>query len=240
MSSCPLISCVCPTVGKTKHLEEAVQSFLMQTYPNKEMIIFNNYPRMDIAFEHPNVKVINYKGEINGIGDARNKGNEFTTGRYVCTWDDDDISLSDRLVNLYANLISWEHPRVVGVIGGALYSEGNIIKKCDTIFASNSLISKEFLDTTPYDSVDDDDHKMLAKLSKYNQGRFYVGEPTYIYRWATNTYHVSGFTTNVHNSRQRLLNWADSIGLPSQYQLTPYWERDYQKDADLFMESLSV
>jgi cellulose synthase/poly-beta-1,6-N-acetylglucosamine synthase-like glycosyltransferase len=43
-----LVSCVCPTHNRPPHyqylLEEAVESFLRQDYPNKEMIVSTTAP----------------------------------------------------------------------------------------------------------------------------------------------------------------------------------------------------
>lgn len=238
----PLISCVCPTFGKTKHLNEAVQSFLIQTYPNKELIIFNNYPRMDVEFDHPQVKVINYKEPIASIGACRNEGNKYAQGDYICTWDDDDISLARRLDESINGLIS-EKIRHGGmspkaVVINAAYSEKNEIKKVIDKFLSGSTIERQYLIDNPYLEVDDDDqymyNKMLEEKLMYD---LKTSEPQYIYRWATGTFHVSGMARTVENQREAMMNYADSSGLPSHLKLTPYWERDYQADVNSFVKS---
>lgn len=237
MNSFPLVSCVCPTFGKVKHLNEAVQSFLIQTYPNKELIIFNNYDAIDIVFDHPQVKVINYKGTITGnTAECRNLGNQYASGEYIMTWDDDDIYLKDRISIMVNNT------KTVGCIAGAYYSEGNEIIKVQIKFLSNSLIKRDYLLANPYKDGDADDQYMYNKLSSTKELSYLVhifNEQQYIYRWATDTYHISGAVgMTLEENRNKMIKWANSLGLPSTLHLTPYWERDYQLDVDNFNEQV--
>lgn len=238
----PLISCVCPTFGKTKHLNEAVESFHRQAYPNKELIIFNNYPSMDIVYDHPEVRVINYKKDIYSIGACRNEGNKYARGEYICTWDDDDISLPHRLeVQLqgllyYANRGGTEFG--AASIINAWYSEANVIVKHIEKFMSSSLIQTQYVLKNTYPPVDSDDQYMYYKMI-HEGNMVYINspEPQYIYRWATDTYHVSGKDLLPKEQRANMMMWADASGLPSTFPLTPYWERDYEQDVRDFVLS---
>lgn len=233
--SLPLISCVCPTFGKITLLNEAVESFHRQTYPNKELIIFNNYPKMDIIYDHPEVKVINYKEDIYSIGACRNEGNKYASGKYICTWDDDDISLSERLA--LGGILEYMRG-VQGVITNAMYSEGNVIIKPIEKFMSSSIISKDYLIQNPYPLVDSDDQYMWYKMLEEKIGLYREDKvPQYIYRWATNTYHVSGLALEPKEQRANMMMWADAMGLPDTITLTPYWERDYEQDVKDFVLS---
>lgn len=236
----PLISCVCPTFGKTKHLEEAVESFHRQTYPNKELIIFNNYPHMDIIYEHPEVTVVNYKEDIYSIGACRNEGNKYAKGEYICTWDDDDISLPDRLSRQLNALLYYANRggrKYAGAsITNAWYSENNVIIKPIEKFMSSSLISTSYWVDNNYPLVDDDDQWMYYKMM--HEGKMVYANltiPQYIYRWATGTYHVSGLNLSPKEQRANMMMWADASSLPSQYHLNPYWERDYEQDVKDFI-----
>lgn len=231
----PLVSCVCPTFGKVKHLNEAVESFHRQTYENKELIIFNNYPKVDIVYDHPQVKVINYKEDIVSIGACRNKANEYALGDYICTWDDDDISLSNRLECV--QLLT--HSADIGIVHGAFYSEANVIIKAVPIFLSSLMVRADYISLNPYAEVDSDDQYMYNNLKRHNVLAELItsrGEYEYIYRWDTDTHHVSGVTESPKDSRARLLAWGDSLGLPNTIPLQPYWERDYQLDVDNFVK----
>jgi glycosyltransferase involved in cell wall biosynthesis len=226
----PLISCVCPTLGKWKHLEEAIHSFLIQTYPNKELIIFNNYPNVDFILEHPQITIINYKEDIVSIGQCRNVSNSYAKGDWIVVWDDDDISLSKRLEYGYQNCISQNK---LAYIANAYYSEKNMILKKLSLFLSSSFIHRSVIEKYPYPFVDAEDQAMFQTLKENHLlcGDEKVYDPQYIYRWATGTYHVSGNPLPIQEQRKQLIEWTDSLKFPSIIYLNPHWERDYEKDA---------
>ena len=97
----PLISCICPTYNRLpyhRHLiEEAIESFLRQTYPNKELIVVNDCPGQELVCEAPGVRVVNVPERFANLGDKRNAGHQLAQGEVFCPWDDDDISLPWRL-----------------------------------------------------------------------------------------------------------------------------------------------
>lgn len=94
----PLITCVCLTTHpkRAKFLPDAISSYRAQEYPNKELVIINDgepLPRIDGAL------VVNLPRRANRwtIGEKRNAGVRMARGEFVATWDDDDISLPNRL-----------------------------------------------------------------------------------------------------------------------------------------------
>ena len=93
MFSEKLISALCITYGRHQLLEEALESFLRQDYPNKELIIINDLPEQTLIFEHPQVKIFNFKERFPTIGDKRNKSVEMSKGDILTSWDDDGIYL---------------------------------------------------------------------------------------------------------------------------------------------------
>lgn len=99
-----LISCLMPTFNRPASrpwlLNEAVQSFLLQDYPNKELIICNDTPGQELLLprNYNNIKVLNISSRFDCLGNKldwmiRNAA----SGEYLCRWDDDDISLPWRL-----------------------------------------------------------------------------------------------------------------------------------------------
>lgn len=96
-----LISCLLPTFNRYPAngwlVEEAVESFLRQDYPNKELIICNDTPGQVLIFNHPQVRVINTADRFPTLGAKIHWMLERAEGNYVCRWDDDDISLPWRL-----------------------------------------------------------------------------------------------------------------------------------------------
>ncbi len=97
----PLVSCICPTYGRPpvyQHLlEEAIESFLRQTYPNKELIVLNDCPGQELVCDAPGVRVVNVSDRFAMPGAKRNIGVELARGELIAPWDDGDISLPWRL-----------------------------------------------------------------------------------------------------------------------------------------------
>jgi glycosyltransferase involved in cell wall biosynthesis len=99
------------TYGRFKCVERAMNCFLAQTYPNKELIIYNTdiespyknelfYVALEIVdIEKYNIKLINNNidkitnQEYTNVGAIRRDALVLASGDYVVTWDDDDIFL---------------------------------------------------------------------------------------------------------------------------------------------------
>ena len=109
----PKVSCICPTRARYETLREAIAFFILQDYPNKELIIFNNHP-IDIV-PHPklikhNIKVIN-AGDYSGTSIQKVYADALkhisTDAEYIAIWDDDDFyfpyHLSENMAILLAS-----------------------------------------------------------------------------------------------------------------------------------------
>lgn len=95
--SLPAVSCVCPTFGRPHLLEEAIESFLRQSYAgSRELLVLNDDHRQMLYFDHPKVSVLN-AGRAMSIGEKRNSLIEKAKGEIIIVWDDDDISLPNRI-----------------------------------------------------------------------------------------------------------------------------------------------
>ena len=94
------ISCLCITYGRVHFLEEALECFLKQDYPYKELIIVNDLAEQELIFNHPKVKIFNFKERFKTIGEKRNKSVELSSGEILVSWDDDDINLPWRLTQI--------------------------------------------------------------------------------------------------------------------------------------------
>jgi hypothetical protein len=97
MSSFPKVSCICPTRARFDTLRESISFFILQDYPNKELIIFNNHPVPILP--HPklakhNIKVVN-AGDYSGCPIERIYAHAMKhispDSEYVSVWDDDDV-----------------------------------------------------------------------------------------------------------------------------------------------------
>ena len=102
--SLPLVSAVMCTYGRFSCVERALNCFLAQTYPNKELIIYNT--DTDSPYLDPNCDLTPYgvliinsdmdsqtRESYTNVGAIRRDALVFASGDYVVTWDDDDIFL---------------------------------------------------------------------------------------------------------------------------------------------------
>lgn len=108
------ISAVMCTYGRFSCVERAMNCFLAQTYPNKELIIYNtdvdNYNKIlpknhniydpyEILLINTNIIIVNSNTDsitqkpYTNVGAIRRDALMLATGDYVVTWDDDDIFL---------------------------------------------------------------------------------------------------------------------------------------------------
>jgi glycosyltransferase involved in cell wall biosynthesis len=104
----PKVSAVMCTYRRFKCVERAMNCFLAQDYPNKELIIYNtdvengynasmtydtsSVPNFNITIVNCGIDSITKKPYTN-VGAIRRDALTHATGDYVVTWDDDDIFL---------------------------------------------------------------------------------------------------------------------------------------------------
>lgn len=101
----PLVSAVMCTYGRFSCVERAMNCFLSQTYPKKELIIFNTdiespykqeidsrLTELGIILINCNVDSVTNEPYTN-VGAIRRDALMYASGEYVITWDDDDVFL---------------------------------------------------------------------------------------------------------------------------------------------------
>lgn len=111
----PKISVVIPFYERVDWLIEAIESVLIQTYRNYEIIVINDGSSENMAsFVELYGDKINYIYKENGgPGAARNKGIELAKGEYIAFLDSDDIWCNTKLERQIEFMIStsavWSH-----------------------------------------------------------------------------------------------------------------------------------
>lgn len=99
-----MISCICPTYDRVSHdmpmLEETVYWFLQQKHKDKELLIFNDAKDQTLICDAPQVKVFNIYWRFPTLGDKYNAMISIAKGDIICPWEDDDISLPNRLTTV--------------------------------------------------------------------------------------------------------------------------------------------
>jgi hypothetical protein len=93
----PLVSCLLPVPawfdGLETLLDEAVESFLRQEYPNRELVILNDDARVRIHCDAPGVRVENIDTRFHSDGSRRNALSVIADGAVLAPWPVDIVAL---------------------------------------------------------------------------------------------------------------------------------------------------
>jgi glycosyltransferase involved in cell wall biosynthesis len=143
-----LISCICVTRKKSGFLKRAIECFLAQTYPNKELIIL--YEDDDVDTEEFLAQGFPVESSIRlfkaaaypkmTLGELRNVAIKVARGEFICQWDDDDWYHICRLERQYSKLFSegrhgsiltqwlvFDHTTAMAYISNVRLWEGSIL-----------------------------------------------------------------------------------------------------------------
>ena len=129
--SWPLVSCIMPTFERRRYVPQALQSFLQQDYPNRELIIVDDGKDAigDLVEKLPNVRYFHVART--SIGAKRNLACKHAAGEIIAHWDDDDWYSPDRLryqvmpiVAGKADLTGLENAFVLELPGGEFWTTG--------------------------------------------------------------------------------------------------------------------
>lgn len=153
-----LVSIVVPIYNVEKMLRRCIESILLQTYDNTEVILVDdgstdNSGKIADEYKRTNSKINVIHKENGGLSDARNEGIKVAQGEYICFIDSDDFI----------------HKRYVEILLNACEEKSCDIAVCDYISVDD--IQAEKIDTgeevrensiSVYNSID-----MLHRL--YNE-----------------------------------------------------------------------
>lgn len=101
------MTCLCLTRNRREWLPKAIQCFLDQTYPNRELLIVSD--GVSVTDLVPDEQTLQRSGaravrlfhadRAAEIGEKRNFGCSLAEGEIIAHWDDDDFSAPDRLAD---------------------------------------------------------------------------------------------------------------------------------------------
>lgn len=230
----PKVSCLCPTYGRPECLEEAIHSFLLQDYRGqKELVIVNDLPEQKLAFDHPQVRIINVPQEIGCLGRKFNLTARAATGDVLCVWDDDDIFLPHRLsysIDRLKNGLFHVWHAFYLLPNGAVDTAYNLFHSCLAVHRD------VFWDIGGYEEVDrmNVDRKLIHDLYKkcgHTSNEIPQADYFYIYRWdTTGDYHVSQWDSDsVSQSVKEYVAKKKEQGRlrTGEINLQPRWAQDY-------------
>jgi glycosyltransferase involved in cell wall biosynthesis len=87
----PLVSCIMPTRDRTAWALQAIEYFMRQDYPNRELcIVDDGAPGLERELPcDPRIRYLRMQRR-ESIGAKRNRACELATGAFIVHWDDDD------------------------------------------------------------------------------------------------------------------------------------------------------
>jgi glycosyltransferase involved in cell wall biosynthesis len=92
----PLVSCICPTKNRPEYLSQAIDAFLQQDYPAKELLIVDD----GVSIQHlipEGSPILLIRTVPATVGRKRNIACNMARGSLICHWDDDDIYFRHRI-----------------------------------------------------------------------------------------------------------------------------------------------
>ncbi len=98
----PLVSCLMVTSDRPRHAERAIECFIAQSYPNRELVVIDGSESDQLqqgveAIRIRKIKLHREPAAGRSMGELRNLAVRKASGQYVCIWDDDDLYDPDRL-----------------------------------------------------------------------------------------------------------------------------------------------
>ncbi len=248
-----MISAKCITYGRVEFLEESLYSFLNQKYDGeKEMIIVNDYPLQRLIFDHPQVKIFNLDNTFSTLGEKENFATEQCKGEIICQWYDDDVALSNHLLNIDkyfipgTDLLQWHR---------GIFMNSYSIDAITSLGNSGIVFSKDVWKRLGGHPLENSGYDMSFVMNiKYNSTKVVAAAPpddevSWIYMWGGRGYHCSGMGTDSPNRPNILQRHGEHIEnlrkqgkIPTgEIILNPHWEHDYeQKLKDYVRKNKSI
>jgi hypothetical protein len=202
-------------------LEECVAWFLLQDYEGpKELLILNDCKEQILECDAPGVRVINTAERSPTLGDKYNLMNDLATGEIVLPWEDDDVSLPNRIRQCVENLGECEYYNPQHT----WYEQnGQLFKTHQHGVCHNASAYRRGKINYPsvngsQDAGADFQAKCLLKCSSIVLDRPHQWD--YVYRFGVSNYHLSGFA----DMDKAYLNQSPT---PGRFCIVPRVYRDY-------------
>lgn len=235
-----LISCLCPTYNRYPKLgfllEEAVESFLRQDHPHKELLIFNDTPGQKLVFEHPQVRIFNAQRRFPDLAAKIQYMIDRAAGDVFCRWDDDDLSLPWRLsysLERLGDRIEWRPENFWFANGDQPWQEnhhpGNshvmAIWRRDALAAIGGRYPAGFSG-----GEDLAFNRLLAEAGHPRRGELIpTDEMFYVYRWGTGSRHLSGVSDGSVQPHQAHWNALGERPIePGSFTICPHWRTEFR------------
>ncbi len=229
-NSLPKVSCQCITYGRTNLLDEAVEAFLKQDYKGeKELVILNDYPELEIICNIPSIKIFNFPYRIGSIGEKRNVCVSLCSGEIIFPWDDDDISLPFRIsysLEKMKNKYYYKSDKLWYWKNGEI-SEEPRQAIAHAMGAWSINLFKEVGGYPLIQSGQDQAIETLFKKTEYREiEKIPLNKIYYIYRFpGTGSYHLSACGYN--NGFKQVEKYVSKKEIKGKYIIKPHWSQNF-------------
>ena len=225
----PRVSCQCITYGRTNLLDEAVESFLRQDYPGeKELVILNDLPSLEIQSDMPGVLVVNLPRRMKTVGEKRNACVALCTGDIIFPWDDDDISLPWRISYTIQQMTNHRYFKANKMW---YWRNGEIDKepKKNVAHAMGAWSTEFFDEVGGYPHIQSGQDMAIEKLFGGKDRKVEdtpLDKVYYIYRFpGTGSYHLSA--AGYGKGHTEIGEYVDRKAIQGTHTINPHWEQDY-------------
>ena len=241
------VTCFTLYYGRIRLAEEAVESFLRQTYPHKRLVIVNTHPD-PVYFEkkYDNIKVHNLRPDkFKSLNEKYNYALSQVATKWFCPWDSDDLWLPWHLENLVANIPNvtpTDLPMKIGYPLSFFFLDSKIVKLGwqmwgDCIFEINGDKGGTFqCDEASMTNCD----RQTVYMNKWNRYWLRIKDypmPSFIYRRFSDLDCASLWGGKKGLDFQKKL-FEDVTKISIKEPVKPHWKIDYVKDAEDFMVML--
>ncbi len=141
----PTVSIIIATFNREKLLKEAIESVLVQTFSDYELLIIDdgssdNTRDMIQSFDNPKIKYIYQKNKGRSV--ARNVGLNLAKGKYITFLDSDDLYLPNKLMMQVKHLDAHPHIGMIYTSAYCMDEDGNKLAHHYRATVSGSIYKK--------------------------------------------------------------------------------------------------
>lgn len=232
-------TCICPTYGRVPFdlicMQECIYWFTRQEFPEAELLIVNDAPGQEFVCTVQNVRVINHPTRFTSLGEKYNYCVQESRGKFILPWEDDDISLPNRIrqsVDKLGSIYEYWNPR------GSWYEASSKLhhNHPQGVNHNASIYRKHYAQRNPYaasNTQDADFDSQAIRQARCNRDCLTPKQWHYVYRWGhTSAGHLSGHA----RVNEAYAAWRKPVH--GTFFLHPRMHRDYYKDTQQLCDTL--
>lgn len=204
MNDLPLISVIIPVYNVERYLNECLNSILVQTFNNIEIILVNDGSTdkteeiCDEFAKKDNRVHVFHKGNT-GVASSRNIGVDLASGDFIIFVDGDDVADKEMIEVLYNNLKKYDADiSICGLLNFDKKMPESILKNQETIVMNNieaieSMFYQRYFDTGPVAKLY---KSSIVKKNRFPDGKVFEDLYT-VYKFLNDAKKVV-FTPDIH------------------------------------------